>query len=87
MLNAISCLIRRFDERHTAMNIAWHHQAIVDECGIGGKVAVAVTDSAANMSKAFRVCISGDDNAAASDADADGDNADPDRVSALFTVK
>ncbi|KAF0310619.1 putative AC transposase [Amphibalanus amphitrite] len=48
---------RRFDERHTAMNIAWHHQAIMDECGIGGKVAVAVTDSAANMAKAFRVCL------------------------------
>ena len=85
MASPVSYLIfRRFDERHTAMNIAWHHQAILDECGIGGKVPVAVTDSAANMAKAFRIRLIADDS---SEADADEENADLDHVSVPFPIE
>ncbi|KAF0297733.1 hypothetical protein FJT64_004824 [Amphibalanus amphitrite] len=45
---------RRFQERHTAANISWEHPELLEDFGLSGKVLVVVTDSAANMKKAFQ---------------------------------
>ena len=48
---------RRFPERHTAENIVDSYEQVVVDYGLQGKVSLLVTDSAANMLKAFRVAF------------------------------
>lgn len=45
-----------YEERHTAENIAGELQRVVNEWGISSKICGAITDNAANMTAAIRLC-------------------------------